>query len=98
MAADAFDCLIVGGGTAGAVLAARLSEDAQRRVCLIEAGPSDVVREEVLQLRRWLELLESPYDYGYRTVVQPNGNSHIVHARGRVLGGGLPPNTLAWVK
>src|SRR5581483_419866 len=35
----AFDALILGGGTAGCVLAARLSEDAGRRVCLIEAGP-----------------------------------------------------------
>ena len=34
-----FDVAVVGGGTAGCVLAARLSEDAERRVCLIEAGP-----------------------------------------------------------
>jgi choline dehydrogenase len=35
----AFDVVVVGGGTAGCVLAARLSEDGERRVCLIEAGP-----------------------------------------------------------
>ena len=34
-----FDVAVVGGGTAGCVLAARLSEDASRSVCLIEAGP-----------------------------------------------------------
>ena len=34
-----FDVVIVGGGTAGCVLAARLTEDPNRRVCLIEAGP-----------------------------------------------------------
>jgi len=34
-----FDVLVVGGGTAGCVLAARLSESPERRVCLLEAGP-----------------------------------------------------------
>ena len=36
---DRFDAVVVGGGTAGCVLAARLSEDADRSVCLVEAGP-----------------------------------------------------------
>lgn len=36
-----FDYVIVGGGSAGCVLAARLSEDSQARVCLIEAGGKD---------------------------------------------------------
>ena len=38
-ASDGFDALVLGGGTAGCVLAARLSEDPGRRVCLVEAGP-----------------------------------------------------------
>ena len=57
MAVDEFDYVVVGGGTAGAVVAARLSEDPSRQVCLIEAGPSDLAYDEVLKLRRWLELL-----------------------------------------
>ena len=36
---ERFDALVIGGGTAGCVLAARLSEDPDRTVCLVEAGP-----------------------------------------------------------
>ena len=98
MAVDEFDYVVVGGGTAGAVVAARLSEDPSRQVCLIEAGPSDLAHDEVLKLRRWLELLGGPLDYGYRSTVQPNGNSHIVHSRARVLGGCSSHNTIIWFK
>lgn len=98
MSIEAYDYVVVGGGTAGSVVAARLSEDPHRRVCLVEAGPSDAGRDEVLQLRRWMELLEGPLDYGYRTVLQPSGNSHIVHSRARVLGGCSSHNTMIWFK
>ncbi|MEV6490642.1 GMC oxidoreductase [Actinoplanes sp. NPDC051633] len=86
--------VIVGGGTAGAVVASRLSADPAVRVCLIEGGPSDVGDQRVLRLRSWLSLLESEFDYGYRTVPQPRGNSHIVHSRAKVLGGCSSHNTM----
>jgi len=98
MDVEEFEYVVVGGGTAGAVVAARLSEDASRRVCLVEAGPSDVGRDDVLRLRHWLDLLEGPLDYAYRTVAQPHGNSHIVHSRARVLGGCSSHNTMIWFK
>ncbi|WP_030257512.1 GMC family oxidoreductase [Streptomyces violens] len=89
-----FDYVIVGGGTAGCVLAARLTEDPECRVCVVEGGPSDVGDEKILRLRNWINLLDSEYDYGYTTVEQPRGNSHILHSRARVLGGCSSHNTL----
>lgn len=90
----AYDYVIVGGGTAGSVLAARLTEDPDVRVCVVEGGPSDVGDEQVLRLRNWINLLGSEYDYGYTTVEQPRGNSSILHSRARVLGGCSSHNTL----
>ena len=93
-----FDYVVVGGGTAGAIVAARLSEDHDTRVCLIEAGPSDVGMDDVLLLRRWLSLLEGPIDLAYPTTLQPRGNAHIVHSRAAVLGGCSSHNTQIFFK
>lgn len=82
-----FDYVVVGGGTAGAVVAARLSEDPNITVCLLEAGPPDTDDEDVLRLDRWMRLLESGYDWDYPVEPQERGNSFVRHARARVLGG-----------
>ncbi len=96
--ADEFDYVVVGGGTAGAAVAARLSEDSGVSVCLLELGPSDVGNDDVLLIRRWLGLLEGPLDLAYRTTLQPRGNAHIVHSRAAVLGGCSSHNTMIWFK
>jgi len=88
MASDAYDYVIVGGGTAGAVVAARLSEDPDVSVCLLEWGPSDVGNDDVLKIRRWLGLLEGPLDLAYRTTLQPRGNAHICSSH----------NTMIWFR
>lgn len=82
-----FDYLVVGGGTAGCVVAARLSEDPSVSVCLLEAGPSDVGDARVLRLERWMQLLGSEYDWDYPIEPQQRGNSLVRHSRARVLGG-----------
>lgn len=89
-----FDYVIVGGGTAGCVLAARLTEDPDVSVCLVEGGPSDEGNDQVLLLKNWVSLLEGPLDYNYGTVEQPRGNSFIRHSRARVLGGCSSHNTM----
>ena len=82
-----FDYVVAGGGTAGAVVAARLSEDPNVTVCLLEAGPSDVDDPAILRLEDWMFLLDSGYDWDYPVEPQEKGNSFLRHARARVLGG-----------
>lgn len=82
-----FDYIVVGGGSAGAIVAARLSEDPDVEVALIEAGPDDRGKEEILQLDRWMELLGSGYDWDYPVEPQENGNSFMRHSRAKVMGG-----------
>ncbi|KAA8906817.1 choline dehydrogenase [Sphaerosporella brunnea] len=90
------DYIIVGGGTAGCVIASCLSSYLpHKQVLLIEAGPSDFNDTKVLQLKEWLSLLGDPaYDYDYPTTEQPMGNSHIRHSRAKILGGCSSHNTL----
>jgi choline oxidase len=85
--AGEFDYVIAGGGTAGCVIAARLSEDPNVSVCLIEAGPSDVDDPQILRLEDWMYLLDSGYDWDYPVEPQERGNSFLRHARAKVLGG-----------
>ncbi|MFT4128311.1 MAG: GMC family oxidoreductase N-terminal domain-containing protein, partial [Gordonia sp. (in: high G+C Gram-positive bacteria)] len=91
------DYVIVGGGTAGCIVAARLSEDPDTTVTLLEAGPSDVDEPRAHAIRRWAEMVESEYDLDYRSVPQERGNSGIRQTRMRILGGCSTTNTMiAW--
>ena len=69
-----FDYVIVGGGTAGCVIASRLAEYLpNKKILLVEAGPSDFNDDRVLKLKDWLRLLGGELDYDYGTTEQPCG-------------------------
>ncbi len=93
------DYVVVGGGTAGCILAARLSEDPTRSVILLEAGPPD----DDLWIRipaGYARLFQSRrYDWDYGTEPEPELNGRrIAWPRGKVLGGSGSVNGLVFLR
>src|SRR3954452_15677547 len=90
MPEDRFDVVIVGGGSAGSVLANRLSEDPGTRVLVLEAGRPDWRFDVFLHMPAALTFpIGSPfYDWRYRSEPEPfMAGRRVAHARGKVLGG-----------
>src|SRR4051794_41589447 len=84
---SAYDYVIVGAGSAGCVLAARLSEDPDVSVLLLEAGPPDV-KENVHVPLGYLSLAKTDVDWDYSTAPEPFcGGRRVYLPRGKVLGG-----------
>jgi choline dehydrogenase len=93
-----FDYVIVGAGSAGCVLAARLSEDPDVRVCLLEAGPPDTADELHLPVGV-LAVGQSKYDWGFVTDPEPgfDGRQRVL-PRGRTLGGSSSTNAMVYIR
>ncbi len=93
-----FDYVIVGAGSAGCVLAARLSEDPDVKVCLLEAGPPDAADEIHLPAGS-LALSLSKYDWGFVSDPEPGlGFRQRVLPRGRTLGGSSSMNAMVYIR
>jgi choline dehydrogenase len=96
--ADQFDYIIVGAGSAGCVLANRLSRDPAVRVALVEAGP----RDRSLNIRippAFPKLFHTKYDWSLTTTSQPELKARELYwPRGKTLGGSSSLNAMMWVR
>ncbi|WP_274631283.1 GMC family oxidoreductase [Arvimicrobium flavum] len=96
---DTYDYIVVGGGSAGCLLATRLSEDPRLSVLLVEAGPAD--RNPWLHIPSgFFKTINNPrYDWRYETEPEPALNGRrIAWPRGRVLGGSSAINGLIYIR
>ncbi|BAU87404.1 choline dehydrogenase [Streptomyces laurentii] len=100
-----YDVIVVGGGSAGCVLAARLTEDPGVRVLLLEAGAGTAdLPEAVSDPPAWLTLGETHANWGDTTVPQDDGSSRpgsgprVILPRGRGLGGSSSINAMVFAR
>jgi choline dehydrogenase len=93
-----YDYIIVGAGSAGCVLANRLTEDPQIHVLLLEAGGPDK-KQEIHIPAAFSKLFQSAYDWTYFTEAEPGmANRKMYWPRGKVLGGSSSINAMIYMR
>ena len=96
---QSFDYIVIGAGTAGCVLAARLSENPQHRVCLIEAGGSERHPYISIPAAVGAAIMSPKFGWGLTSVPQPHVNNRkIPLPRGKVIGGSGSINGMAYYR
>ncbi len=93
-----YDYVIVGAGSAGCVLASRLTENPDIRVLVLEAGPPDTA-DEIHIPAAISSLFKTTYDWDYSTVPQSRAADRAIYwPRGRVLGGSSSINAMIYIR
>ena len=96
---DRFDYVIVGAGSAGCVLANRLTEDAEVKVLVLEAGPKDNNLWIHMPAALTYNLCHDRYNWYYHTEPQPHLDGRVMYwPRGRVLGGSSSLNAMVYIR
>src|SRR5256885_5665158 len=98
MGAETYDYVIVGAGSAGCVMAARLSEEPDVSVLLVEAGPDDT-KENIHVPAAFGSLLKTDIDWDYATAPEDGCNGRMMFLpRGKVLGGSSSINAMVYIR
>ncbi|WP_445287510.1 GMC family oxidoreductase [Variovorax atrisoli] len=99
MPEEEFDYIVVGAGSAGCVLAGRLSEDPATRVLLLEAGPADRSLWIHLPIGYGKTMWSPTYNWRFETDPDPNMNGRRIYwPRGKTLGGSSSINGLIYIR